>query len=120
MGSKVTVKDNNLAKKMIKASKKARKAVAEQILTDSNPFVPKQEGILRNTPANHIEEKDDATYVVWDTPYAAYQYYGCWPDGSHQIKNHTPAGTTTKWVEKAKQKNKKKWNEVYQQAAKLL
>lgn len=119
MGSKVIVTSKGLAAKIKNASATGRKALAEQILTDSNQYVPKQEGILRNSPADHIEDDGEKAYVVWDTPYAAYQYYGCWPDGSHQIKNHTTPNTTTKWVQKAYQKNKQKWLKVAQEASKL-
>ena len=119
MGSKVTVTSTGLFMKIKGATDKAEKALADQILTDSNQYVPKQENTLRETPANHIDTSGEKTYLVWDTPYAAYQWYGCWPDGSHVIKNHTTPGTTTRWVLTAQKKNRDKWLKVAQEAAKL-
>ena len=119
MGSKVTVTAEGLTAKIKNATVKGRKALAEQILSDSTQYVPKAENILRNSPADHIEDGGDRTFVVWDTPYAAYQFYGCWPDGSHQIHNHTTPGTTTFWVLTAHKKNRDKWLRVAQEASLL-
>lgn len=112
----------------------AAKAVAEAILQDSRPFVPKQEGVLNDTGAivatdevggelrgsGEIEIYPDGAAVVWDTVYAAYQWYGCWPDGSHVVKHHTTAGTTTRWVYKAMSKYKPDWDQIAQNAEEKL
>lgn len=104
--------------KLHRASERAQNAVADQIISDCHQFVPKDQNTLRDSA--RIEHENGGTQVVYDTPYAAYQYYGCWPDGSHQIKNHTTSGTTTKWIEHAKAQNKDKWLRVAQNAMREL
>lgn len=91
--------------------------VAEQILSDSTPFVPTDgDNILRSS--GRVEEVEGKVAVTWDTPYAAYQYYGCWPDGTHKIRNHTTPGTIVQWTERAKRLYAKDWEKVAQSAIK--
>lgn len=104
--------------KVKKASLAAENALADQIISDSRQYVPKQENTLRDSA--RVEHENNGTQVVYETPYAAYQYYGCWPDGSHVIKNHTTAGTVTRWIEHAKAHNADKWLRVAQNAVRKL
>ena len=53
-------------------------------------YVPKNEGILRHY-------KLEGNCVVYDTPYARYQYYGVREDGTHQVKHYTTKGTGPYW-----------------------
>ena len=100
-------------------SASAAAALAEQILQDSTPFVPDDgEHTLRDSGRTKVAGGEAA--VIWDTVYAAYQWYGCWPDGSHVIKRHTTPGTVTKWVYKALRKYKDAWDQVAQQAEEKL
>lgn len=115
----VTVKldEAGLAARFDRGRLRAESMVCEQIIADSNQqFTPKQEGTLRDSA--RPQEKDGHMAAVWDTVYAAYQYYGCWPDGSHQIKNHTTAGTTIMWCEAARGQYGKDWEKVAQNAFK--
>lgn len=113
----------------------AAKAVADAILHDSEPFVPKQQGTMRDTGrvevtldeqggelrrGGHVEDMPDGAAVVWDTVYAAYQWYGCWPDGTHVVKHHTTPGTVTQWVYKAMRKYKDDWDQIAQNAEEKL
>ena len=91
MGSKVI--DTGARAKIRRAVGALKFAVAEQILSDSTQYIPKQAGDLRDSGRIEVHGADVA--VIWDTPYAAYQYYGCWPDGTHQVVNHSTAGTFT-------------------------
>lgn len=104
--------------KLHRASERAQNAVADQIITDCFQYVPNDQGDLRGSAG--IEHEHGGTQVVYDTPYAAYQYYGCYPDGTHAIKNHTTAGTVTKWIEHAKGINNEKWLRVAQNAMREL
>ena len=104
--------------KVKKASRAAENALADQIISDSRQYVPKQENTLRDSA--RVEHENNGTQVVYETPYAAYQYYGCWPDGSHVIKNHTTTGTVTRWIEHAKAHNADKWLRVAQNAVRKL
>ena len=87
-------------------------AVVEQLLNYSLPFVPKADNTLRDSGFAHsIPEKGLA---IWDTPYAKYQWYGMWEDGSHVVKNYTTPGTGTMWADKAAKKYRKELNKTAQ------
>lgn len=118
MSSRVVFDMASFMGKMHRASQKAENALADQIIADSRALVPKQENTLRDSA--RIEHENNGTQVTYNTPYAAYQYYGCWPDGSHVVKNHTTAGTMTRWIEHAKAANNEKWLRVAQNAMKEL
>ena len=115
MSSRVIFDVNQVVNRIKIASRVAENVVAEQIISDSRQYVPKQENTLRDSA--RIEHENGGTQVTYNTPYAAYQYYGCWPDGSHVIRKHTTSGTVTKWIEHAKAHNKDKWLRVAQNAA---
>jgi hypothetical protein len=118
MSSRVVFDTAGFMSKVKQASRKAENALADQIIADCRQYVPKQENTLRDSA--RIEHEDNGTQVTYNTPYAAYQYYGCWPDGSHQIRNHTTSGTMTKWIEHAKASNNAKWLRVAQNAMRSL
>lgn len=117
MSSKVVFDTATFQVKVKNDKRVAERAVAEQIIADSRQYCPDDgEHILRDSA--RIEQDAEGTQVTYNTPYAAYQYYGCYPDGSHQIANHTTAGTTTQWIEHARAVNLDKWNKVGQNAIK--
>ena len=116
MGSRVI--DTGARAKIRRGVRLAKNAVAEQILSDSTQYIPKQEGTLRDS--GRVEAQGEDVFVIWDTPYAAYQYYGCWPDGTHQVMNHSTAGTFTQWVDHAKRIHGETWERVAQNAIKAL
>ena len=111
-----TVKTNKAQWRMAvhNGSVKAAKVLAEQMHNDSLEYVPKEENTLRDS--FHMEETAEGVDLVWNTPYALYQWYGCFPDGSHVIVNHTTPGTSTMWVDKAKQKRSEVWKKVAENA----
>jgi len=53
---------------------------------------------------------------VWDTPYAAYQWYGIRADGTHEVKEYTTPGTGTMWAQKAVDTHKKEIEQIAQKA----
>lgn len=114
MSSRVVFDYSGFMGKVKKASQRAENAVADQIIADCRQFVPKDQNTLRDSA--RIEHENGGTQVTYNTPYAAYQYYGCWPDGSHVIRDHTTSGTVTRWIEHAKAQNKEKWHRVAQNA----
>ena len=126
MSSKVIFDAVKVAQSIKKCAKLAEKAVADQIIADSRQYVPDDgEHSLRNSA--RVEEIGGGTQVTYggtqvthNTPYAAYQYYGCYPDGSHAVKNHTTAGTRTLWLEHSKTINNEKWLKVAKNAMKEL
>lgn len=119
MSSKVVFDVAKFVTKVKKGKAIAERAIAEQIIADSRQYCPSDgENTLRDSA--RIEQNGEGTQVTYNTPYAAFQYYGCYPDGSHVIKNHTTAGTTTQWIEQAKAVNGDKWLRVGQNAFKEL
>lgn len=60
--------NNNLAKAM--------EQLGEEILADCTALVPKREGVLRNSGYVRIQNQSTQGEVIWDTPYAHYQYEG--------------------------------------------
>lgn len=119
MSSRVVFDMAGFTAKVKKASRTAENALADQIIADSRQYCPDDgEHILRDSA--RVEHENNGTQVTYNTPYAAYQYYGCWPDGSHVIKNHTTAGTVIRWIEYAKAINNDKWLRVAKNAARLL
>lgn len=96
-------------------------ALAEQMLADSESFVPFSGGSSQSAgglrESGHVVKGDSGTmYLVYDTVYALYQWYGIRADGSHPVKNYTTAGTGKQWVEKAKAQNLEKWQDIAQKA----
>lgn len=61
-----------LAARGLGSSDKVRKYLASEVKRLSDPYVPKQQGILKNNA--HISS--DGSQLVYTQPYAHYQYYG--------------------------------------------
>lgn len=119
MSSRVVFDIAAFTKKLKAVSRKAESAIADQIIADSRQYCPTDgENTLRDSA--RVEHENDGTQVTYNTPYAAFQYYGCWPDGSHKISRHTTSGTTTKWIEHAKASNNEKWLRVGKNAMREL
>lgn len=55
-------------------------------------YVPMRNGNLRNNV-----DLSDSTKIIYQSPYARYQYYGMREDGSHKVVNYTTAGTGPYW-----------------------
>lgn len=115
MAGRTTVKLDraHLMARMKNGKQRAGAALAMQILDDCRPFTPHDQGTLEDSA--RIEQNGDDFAVTWNTVYAAYQYYGCWPDGSHVIRNHDTsinAQATTQWVEAAKRMYGDDWEIV--------
>ena len=88
--------------------------LARQVLDDSRPFTPHDQGTLEDT--GHVEKIGDDHAAVWDGVYAAYQWYGCWPDGTHVVRHHDTsinAQATTQWAEHAKEQHGEEWAAVF-------
>ncbi len=115
MPVKVTLDRAHLAARMRKGKEHCGPLLAEQILGDSRPFTPHAEGTLEDSA--RVEKIDEDYCVTYNTVYAAYQWYGCWPDGSHVIRHHNTdinSNATTQWIEAAKKQYGKDWNIVAQ------
>ena len=92
----------SIERKLGKANqKRGRIAMAGQILTDSNQYVPMKVGTLRGSA--HISNSGDSIY--WNTPYARRRYY------EENVKFSTP-NTGAKWDMIAKAKHLDSWKRV--------
>lgn len=113
----ITLDSAHLAARMKAGAEAAAMAVADKIKGDSEKYLPFREGDLSSS--GRVEQVEEDWAVTWNTVYAAYQYYGCWPDGSHQIHNHntdTHPDATTQWVEAARAEKLEEWQAVAQAA----
>lgn len=104
-----------------KASGVAAYALAEQMLADSEKYVPlsggssQSMGGLRES-GTIVEGESGRLYLVWDTVYALYQWFGVRADGTHRVKNYTTAGTGKQWVEAAKKEHQNNWRNIAQKS----
>ena len=101
------------------ASDKALYALAEQMLADSEKYVPYSGGSV--TSAGGLREsgkvtrgKSGALYLVWDSVYALYQWFGIRADGTHKVRNYTTPGTGKQWVEAARNQYGDRWHAILQ------
>ena len=123
MGGGASVKiDLNGVKKKVSPENfaKGKLAIANQMLLDMEPYVPKRKGILRSSA--HVRQDS----VVYVTPYARLLYYGKKRKGFFSEKQRkfffankekllsqrpTP-GTGPRWDQKAAALPSKKWGDV--------
>ena len=115
--SKITVKLDraHLAARMRAGKAHAGPILAQQIIDDSRSFTPHDQGMLEASARPEQIGEDWA--ATWNTVYAPYQYYGCWPDGTHVIVNHDTsinAEASTHWAEHARDRYGKDWETVAQ------
>jgi len=114
---KVQLDRAHLAARMKRGKEHCGPILAQQILDDSRPFTPHDQGALEDS--GRVEQIGEDYAATWNTVYAAYQWYGCWPDGSHQINEANRdrdknAEASTQWVERAKERYGEDWENVAQ------
>lgn len=94
-------------------------ALAEQMLADSEKFVPYSGGSSQSAgglrESGHVVQGENGNmFIVWDTVYALYQWFGIRADGTHKVHNYTTPGTGKQWVEKAREQYGDRWREIAQ------
>ena len=113
----VTLDRAHLKARMEAGTDKAGAALAEQVLSDCNQYSVPDDGENTLKDSGRVEKIDGDWAVTWNTVYAAYQFYGCWPDGSHVVHDHTQGYTenpSTQWTEAARVRFKDDWDTVAQ------
>jgi hypothetical protein len=108
-----------LQRVMGKASDLAMYAVAEQMLADSEKFVPYSGGSIQSAgglreSGKVVKGDDGCFYLVYDSVYALYQWFGVRADGTHRVRHYTTAGTGKQWIETARAQYGKRWQEMLQ------
>lgn len=83
------------AKLGIQANGPIQKYFTNTCARHMDKYVPMDEGVLR-------QYKIVDTYIIYETPYAKYQYYGMRKDGSHVVSHYTTPGTGPYWDERMK------------------
>ena len=114
---KIQLDRAHLTARMSRGKENCGPALAEQILSDCNQYAVPDDGEHILKSSGRVEKYGEDYAATWDTVYAAYQFYGCWPDGSHQVKNHTQGYTqnpSTQWTEETRGKYKPEWDTVAQ------
>lgn len=87
--------------------KKAKIAVANQMIIDMDKFVPMRHGTLR--ASGHVQSSGDIG-VVYTTVYARAHFYGT--NGIVRFRKYTTSGTGKRWDEKAQSRYSEQWAEV--------
>lgn len=104
-----------------KAAELAAYALAEQMLADSEKFVPYSGGSSQSAgglrESGTVDRGQSGTvYLRWGQVYALYQWFGIRADGSHKVSHYTTPGTGTQWVEKARAQYEGRWQQIAQKA----
>jgi hypothetical protein len=104
---------------MGQASERAMYALAEQMLADSERFVPYSAGSSQSAgglreSGKVVKGEDGVFYLVYDAVYALYQWYGVRADGTHKVHNYTTPGTGKQWVEAARAQYGDRWQKIAQ------
>lgn len=72
--SKFIFNESKVNARLSRQTKTARRLLKNEIVKDTEKFVPMQEGYLKNSPIQSIQSDDD--YIIYNTPYAKFLYYG--------------------------------------------
>ena len=96
----VTLDKARIAARITVQKNMARMILAQQVLKDSNYFIPKDQGTLEASGVITAS----ATEVIWNTPYAKAQYHGL----PNKSKDSNP-NASMKWFERAKSLWLKRW-----------
>jgi hypothetical protein len=98
--------------KVLEATKKAQFALDQQVLKDSNYFIPKDTGELERSSIRF--SKLGEGHIEWNTIYARRLYYNPHYNFSHDI-NPNAMGL---WFEEAKARNVVDWTRIVENETK--
>lgn len=89
----VKINSLNKIKKRLKIDNNgpAQAFLTETCYKHMDKYVPMDEGNLRTNVSITTNT------ITYESPYAAYQYYGMREDKTHKVKNYTTPGTGPKW-----------------------
>lgn len=117
MAVKVTINRAHLEARLARGKEHCLPILAEQVLQDCNQYSVPDDGEHTLKDSGRTQQRGSGYVVSWNTVYAAYQYYGCWPDGSHVVRHHTAGYTqnpSKQWAEVAKARYMRDWAAVAQ------
>lgn len=102
MSVRININENTIILKEEGAWKKVLPMLSSEILTDCNEYCKRDTGMLIASSLTHSRLNEGV--LVWQTPYAARQYY----EIRTAYKDKNPKATW-RWVEVAKQHRKDRW-----------
>lgn len=102
---KVDLDKGKLKSKTDRAKKAAQAQLDQDVLKDSNYFIPKQDGYLERSGILHSRIGEG--HIEWRTPYARRLYYNPQYNFSKDV-NPNARGL---WFEAAKARNKERWTQ---------
>ena len=103
MAVKINIDGDKIQVKMDKAWKTGLEMLSSEILKDCNLYCKQDQGFL--IMSSYIHSQLDKGLLVWQTPYAARQYYEI--KTAHTDKN---PNATWRWCETAKTNHLDEWN----------
>lgn len=101
----VDLNNSKLKAKLNHAKKAAQAQLDQDVLKDSNYFIPKQDGYLERSGILHSRIGEG--HIEWNTPYARRLYYNPQYNFSKDV-NPNAQGL---WFEAAKARNKGDWTQ---------
>lgn len=72
--SKFVFDESKVKSRLSNQTKMAKRLLKSEIVKDTEKFVPMQSGYLKNSIMQSLQSDDD--FIVYNTPYARFLYYG--------------------------------------------
>ena len=92
------------------AKKQSQFVLDNQVLKDTQEYVPRAEGYLFQSAITHSKLGEGS--IIWRTPYARKMYYGT----SLNFSQDKHSKATSLWFEASKSVNKQAWVDVSKRA----
>lgn len=106
MRAKVKLNLSRVDSRIKKNIELSQYALSEQVLKDSNQYVPADTWALRNSSLT--SSKPDEGKLIWNTPYARRLYYGV----GYNFSKDKNMNASAEWFEKARGVHRKQWLEL--------
>lgn len=112
MSVKIKISEQGIKETIDNTWKSGLEMLSSQILRDCNEFCKEDTGML--IMSSYIHSKLDKGLLIWNTPYAARQYY----EIQTAYKSPNP-NATWRWCEVAKSRYKERWAQQAQAIMRL-
>lgn len=76
----------------LKPNGKVQRFFQDTCYKEMDQYVPRRDGDLRT-----IVDLSNPQYIIYEMPYAKYQYRGMREDGTHVVNHYTTPGTGPYW-----------------------
>lgn len=106
MSTSIRVNIRNVDRQLRQHMETAKFALSQQVLKDSNEYIPADTWELRNSSLT--ASKPNEGKLIWNTPYARRMYYGM----NYNFSKDKNINASAEWFEKAKSVHKKDWLKI--------